>query len=298
MLSCKFHGMTQYGNGCKFTCVVFRAVICLWVRLPGLSQMSAFARLLPRPAARRSYSSFFSKPGGGRYFNSHKPAKPVVAAATTKDSPASNTPAAVDSPSSVSTASGSSPNSEAAPSPPSVASPHSSTLVPLAASAVRHPAGVPVHPVVAAKDLKLHQFFALHRPLLLLPTPPAIFHSPPPSAPLFHSPRQDDGWQAPHEGVDDAAAPLPIDSDAEAARQLTRALTMIRAGATVEWDNTLRRLGDDVDLAARDLHAAEWNQEWEDILADSTKRKRRKKMKKHKLRKRRKLTRASRIKLR
>jgi len=90
-------------------------------------------------------------------------------------------------------------------------------------------------------------------------------------------------------------------------------------GATISWDNTLRRLGMDVDLAARDLRAREWDQEWEDILADSTKqilaeqqilaesmhqiltdstkRKRRKKMKKHKLRKRRKLTRAERLKL-
>ncbi|KAF8211935.1 hypothetical protein K438DRAFT_1219724 [Mycena galopus ATCC 62051] len=71
------------------------------------------------------------------------------------------------------------------------------------------------------------------------------------------------------------------DPDAEAARQLTRALTMTRAGATVSWENTLRRLGLDVDSAAQDLRAEEWNQEWEDILADSVKRKRRKKMKKH-----------------
>jgi hypothetical protein len=74
----------------------------------------------------------------------------------------------------------------------------------------------------------------------------------------------------------------PVDADAEAARQLTRALTITRAGATVAWDSTLRRLGVDVDSAANDLRAKEWNQEWEDILADSTKRKRRKKMKKHK----------------
>jgi hypothetical protein len=38
----------------------------------------------------------------------------------------------------------------------------------------------------------------------------------------------------------------------------------------------------DVELAAEDLRVTEWDQEWEDILADSVKRKRRKKMKKHK----------------
>ncbi|KAJ7709683.1 hypothetical protein B0H17DRAFT_1155577 [Mycena rosella] len=270
--------------------------------------MSAFARFLhPIPAARRSYSSFFSKPGGGRYFNSHKPAKPVVAAAVTKDSPSAVPPAAADAPAAPSSpASGSSQTSAELPSPaasssssaPSVASPRSSTLVPLAASAVRHPHGLPTHPVVAPKDLQLLQFFALHRPLLLLPDPPAVFRSPPPATPLFQPPRPDAaaGAPAPDEAVDDAV--VPGDADAEAARQLTRALTMTRAGATVAWDNTLRRLGLDVDLAARDLQAAEWDQDWEDILADSVKRKRRKKMKKHKLRKRRKLTRASRIKLR
>ncbi|KAF8211997.1 hypothetical protein K438DRAFT_1928258 [Mycena galopus ATCC 62051] len=70
---------------------------------------------------------------------------------------------------------------------------------------------------------------------------------------------------------------MTVDPDAEAAHQLTRALTMTRAGRPCH-------------SAAQDLRAEEWNQEWEDILADSVKRKRRKKMKKHKLRKLRKLT--------
>ncbi|KAJ7097723.1 hypothetical protein B0H15DRAFT_822357 [Mycena belliarum] len=250
--------------------------------------MSAFARFLhPRPVARRSYSSFFSKPGNGRYFNSHKPAKPVVAV-TTKDSTASPSTADASAPSPA--ASGSSPNpatklaADDTPAASPVASPHSSTLVPLAASAVLHPPGIPAHPVIGAKDFQLHQFFALHRPLLLLPDPPSIFHSPPPSAPLFQTqtPRDEDEWETlPDETTDEAAVFLG-DADAEAARQLTRALTMLRAGATVSWESTLRRLGLDVDLAASDLRAKEWNQDWEDILADSVKRKRRKKMKKHK----------------
>jgi len=119
--------------------------------------------------------------------------------------------------------------------------------------------------------------------------------------PLFPAPQQKYEWHSllPDEvvGHPDDSTDGPVDADAEAARQLTRALTMARAGATVSWETTLRRLGVDVDSAANDLRATEWNQEWEDILADSVKRKRRKKMKKHKLRKRRKLTRASRLKL-
>jgi len=284
--------------------------------------MSAFTRFLhPIPAARRSYSSFFSKPGGGRYFTSHKPAKPVVAVNNTKEQPASP-PDAADTPPAQSNASGSVPNAlnpDDTASLPSVASPpRSATLVPLAAEAVRHPEGLPAHPILEPKALQLHQFFSMHRPLLLIADPSSILNSPHPAHPLFprlsyeaHS-RLPDSILATHEAI-------PVDSDAEAARQLTRALTITRAGATISWDNTLRRLGMDMDTAARELRAREWDQEWEDILADSTKqvlaeqqllaesmhriltdstkRKRRKKMKKHKLRKRRKLTRAERLKL-
>ncbi|KAJ7172256.1 hypothetical protein C8R46DRAFT_142108 [Mycena filopes] len=272
--------------------------------------MSAFARFLhPIPAARRSYSSFFSKPGGGRYFTSHKPAKPVVAVNNTKEQPASP-PDAADSPPAQSGPTGSAPNPlnpDDTPAMPSVASPpRLPTLVPLAA--VRHPEGLPTHPMLEPEVFQLHQFFSIHRPLLLLADPTSILRSPHPAQPLFPRQGYESHSRLPESpvGGSPAAMELPVDSDAEAARQLTRALTMTRAGATTSWENTLRRLGMDVDMAAADLRAVEWDQEWEDILAestgqdiraDSTKRKRRKKMKKHKLRKRRKLTRAERLKL-
>ncbi|KAJ7685398.1 hypothetical protein DFH06DRAFT_1074805 [Mycena polygramma] len=264
--------------------------------------MSAFTRFLrPIPAARRPYSSFFSKSGGGRYFNSHKPAKPVVVVNNTKETSGSPPDAADSPPVSSAANNATSPllSPDDAPSSPAVAPPpRSATLVPLAASDVRHPEGLPSHPILEPEEFQLHQFFSIHRPLLLLSDPPSILQSPPPSAPLF--PRQSYRWNSllPDElAGHQRDTKFPVDPDAEAARQLTRALTMTRAGATVSWENTLRRLGMDVDLAADDLRATEWNQEWEDILADSVKRKRRKKMKKHKLRKRRKLTRASRMKL-
>ncbi|KAJ7724488.1 hypothetical protein DFH07DRAFT_971247 [Mycena maculata] len=269
--------------------------------------MSAFTRqflhLHTIPAARRSYSSFFSKPGGGRYFNSHKPAaKPVVAANSTKEPAVPSQDA--DPASAPASGSGPGPATQLLnpdDSPTSVASPpRSSTLVPLAASAVRHPEGSPSHPVISPKDFQLHQFFSIHRPLLLLSNPPSIFSTPPPSAPLFYTPPQNYEWHSllPDEvvGHSDDSADSPVD-DADTARQLTRGLTMARVEATVSWESTLRRLGVDVESAANDLRATEWNQEWEDILADSVKRKRRKKMKKHKLRKLRKSTRASRLKL-
>jgi hypothetical protein len=75
-----------------------------------------------------------------------------------------------------------------------------------------------------------------------------------------------------------------VDADAAAARQLTRALTINHAGATVAWENTLRRLGLDVNKDAERVNLQQqWNKEWQEVMLDSTKRKRRKKMKKHKL---------------
>ncbi|KAJ7063458.1 hypothetical protein C8F01DRAFT_78325 [Mycena amicta] len=226
--------------------------------------MSAFAgrlRQLHSLPARRPYSSFFSKAGGGgRYFNAHKSAKPG------KDATSETTEA-----------------SSAASSKP-VSNGTTQLLTPN-----------PAHPIVELNDLHLHRFFSLHRPLLLLHDPASILNSPHPSIPLLaHEQYTSDSLAAEQSLVDQLRLPDP---DAEAARQLTRALTITRAGAAVSWESALQRLGLDVGSEALGVQAAEWNDEWEDILADSTKRKRRKKMKKHKLRKRRKLTRAERLKL-
>nr|GAT53334.1 predicted protein [Mycena chlorophos] len=200
-------------------------------------------------AARRPYSSFFSKPGGGRYFNGpHKQATKPVASKDAAATPTEGAPEAPNAPSL------------------SLFSPDESRL--------RHNT---THPLVELKDLQLHRFFSLHRPLLLLHNPATIFASPPDSAPLE--------GQRHHAGVEEEGAEhalrQPPDSDADVARQLARAITMSRAGAVVSWESTLQHLG-------ISTHS---------ISADSTKRKRRKKMKKHKLRKRRKLTRAQRLKL-
>jgi len=95
-------------------------------------------------------------------------------------------------------------------------------------------------------------------------------------------------------------APLDpfIDADAEAARQLTRALTMSKAGSTLAWENTLKHLGLDVSKEADRVNLQQqFDREWEEVLLDSTRRKRRKKMKKHKLKKRRRLTRSERLRL-
>lgn len=74
------------------------------------------------------------------------------------------------------------------------------------------------------------------------------------------------------------------DADADAARQLTRALTLSQAGSAVAWENTLKRLGLDVNAQPDRIGSQrEIRKVWRDIVMDSVKRKRRKKMKKHKL---------------
>lgn len=58
---------------------------------------------------------------------------------------------------------------------------------------------------------------------------------------------------------------------------------MSKASATVSWEDTLKSLGLDVSKEAdRITLKQQFEQDWEDVLMDSTKRKRRKKMKKHK----------------
>jgi len=143
---------------------------------------------------------------------------------------------------------------------------------------------------ITPKDLQTHQFFSLHRPLLLISQPTSIFRPVPPNHSIFDALLV--GPQNP------PALEPSIDADAEAARQLTRALTMNKAGATVSWENTLKLLGLDVAQGVDRVNLQQqFDKEWRDVMMDSTKRKRRKKMKKHKLRKRRKATRSERMKL-
>lgn len=80
------------------------------------------------------------------------------------------------------------------------------------------------------------------------------------------------------------------EEDADAARQLSRALVVNRVAPSISWEDTLQRLGLNVRVGRAEevsLAEAEFN-----VYMDSVKRKRRKKMKKHKLKKRRRLNRA------
>jgi hypothetical protein len=158
------------------------------------------------------------------------------------------------------------------------------------------------HPVMSPEDYKLHQFFSLHRPLLLHAQPTsAIFDSPSQPFDMFVPPLSQNKAPPPPahlRTLDDPPEASP-EADADAARQLARALVMNRVGGTISWENTLGRLGlDGHTEEGRAELAQKWVREWETVYADSVKRKRKKKMKKHKLKKRRRAQRSQKLRLR
>jgi len=253
--------------------------------------MSALGRIFYRlPASQRLYSSF----GSGRFFNSSK--TPVVAAksksdrsdSTPKDSPAaaktqqkvgSAPDAAPQEPASESTK-----NSTVSPSPSSSSPPaHLSTQRSYMSS----------HPTVSSRDFKIHHFFSLHRPLLLISHPLSIFESPPADTPLFRSLASlSDRVDTPDtekllQLTDWSTEKMPkglsvfLNQHVETMMQLQRSIIVARAGATVDWKKTLKVLGiDKSEEPKRDSVREQCDRE--EVLMDSTKRKRRKKMKKHK----------------
>ncbi|KAH7889561.1 hypothetical protein F5I97DRAFT_1934445 [Phlebopus sp. FC_14] len=275
--------------------------------------MSLFSRLArPTPCVGRAYSSFFSsKPGGGRYFNPAKSPKQVVQTGRGKAENKSNVVASPTDPSASIPANGKvktgPPEDRSSPTPspsitpkPTDSSPHPSQAVsgtessPFTSHTSFDPSQIPSHPSVSSKDYKLHQFFSLHRPLLLLSQPSSIiFDSVDPFTPLFPvSKHQDDGQShaVPFGTIDDPPESSP-EADADAARQLAHTLVMNRVASAMDWQNTLSRLGLSADGTEGDMALAkESAQKWVGIHADSTKRKRRKKMKKHKLKKRRRVS--------
>lgn len=227
-------------------------------QLTSHSFMAVLSQLLrPLPAARRAYS-VFSKPGGGRYFNSAKP--PKVSPSTGKGK--------VD----VSNPSGDAVSAKD----PSTSQPHGPQVVAEGLTSPIRPAAVtPVHPAFNPQDLKLHQFFSLHRPLLLASQPASIIFDSPPQ-PFSISSKS---APAPPDVLAEPPEPTAED-DADTARQLARAMVVHRIGASTSWEHTLQRLGVDVTKGREEeikLAEAEFQ-----VYLDSTKRKRRKKMRTHK----------------
>lgn len=255
--------------------------------------MSLFSRLA-RPAhpVGRAYSSFFSsKPGGGRYIAP----KPVLQHGRAKvDNTAVTGPpaesGAINPPPNATNVVKAATADEKPSSKPAETHPQSSPVLSLSSSvpppfSYSSSTSSPVHPTISSKEYKLHHFFSLHRPLLLLNQPTsAIFEAADPSTPLFTSSEDQVTNDSPPSfvTVDNPPESSP-DADADAARQLAHALVMNRFGGAIAWQRTLSRLGLSVKSSENDMTLAkESAQEWVSIHADSTRRKKRKKMKKHK----------------
>ncbi|KIY65283.1 hypothetical protein CYLTODRAFT_424475 [Cylindrobasidium torrendii FP15055 ss-10] len=230
--------------------------------------MSSFARLLqPLPAARRGYSSFFSsKPGGGRFFNSSRPGKPIAVASNTQNTAVEKKDVA---------------EMKVKPEEKPTELVHPAFL-PLA----------PSHPVVDSNTFKLHQFFSGHRPLLLLNDPNAILENAPAHlAHLFNAKPVETPKKPEWPRTTMSESMEGLEADVDTARQVHRALILSRVGSAASWNSTLHRLGlrqpENLGMKAR-LH-----KEYRQIIMDSVKRKRRQKMKKHKRKKRARAGRAS-----
>lgn len=229
-----------------------------------MSVLSHFIR--PIPIARRTYS-VFSKAGGGggRYFNSTKPPKVVPPSTKSKvDGSAPSSP--------TETTSGGTLMDDAN---PLQAKDSASELQ----SKTHHLPPPPqlFHPLIKPHELQLHQFFSLHRPLLTISQPTTmLFDNPPiPFSPTFLS----QGRSASYADFDDPPESSP-ESDADASRQLARAVVVNRVAPAMAWEDTMKRLGLDVaEGRAEEVSAAKAEF---DVYMDSTKRKRKRKMKKHK----------------
>ena len=230
--------------------------------------MSVLAHLLRQAAGARRAYSVFSKPGGGNYFNSSKSPK-VATPSSSKAKVDSSSSANADTTSSArednsSMTTGSSPGGEAMHTPSSLTFTTTSPFP-------------PVHPRINSQDLKLHEFFSLHRPLLTISQPPSLLFESHSSLFPVANPSPEAANFGSVEGESMEASP---EADADAARQLARAMVVNRVGASIAWEDTLKRLGLDVTSGrAEEVSLAEAEFE---MYMDSTKRKRRKKMKKHK----------------
>ncbi|KAF4578916.1 glycosylphosphatidylinositol anchor biosynthesis [Pleurotus pulmonarius] len=261
-------------------------------------RMSSLPRILRYlPGGHRNYSFFSSKSGGGRYFNSAKPPKPSVVAPSANNAQpdSSSNSKASDGATEVREDSA----SQASSSTVAVQQPDPPQAVLSFHETVHHK--LAHHPAVNPKEFKLHQFFALHRPLLHLSDPSMLLQAAPARGPLYASKAGDTDPLPPpppvgkYGAVFEDNSVFSAEADAETARQLMRALTINRAGSTAAWEETMKGLGLTVEMDSQTLEQME--RDWNDVMMDSTKRKRRKKMKKHKLKKRRRATRASRIKI-
>lgn len=231
-----------------------------------------------QPPSRRAYS-LFSKPPGGRFFNSSKPPKVVPPAsaksATRVETGTASGDAQQPQQQQQQQRQGSAPLPDDPSATPSGSSSQLSTPPQPVPSLSSGPTALASHPLLSAPDLRLHQFFSQHRPLVLSQPPTALFNTPPtldldPAPPRTHTATATGSHAT---TLEDPPETTP-EADADTARLLARTQAMNAVSSAVSWEATLRRLGlNPIEDAALEGPSVE---------LDSTKRKRRAKMKKHK----------------
>jgi len=249
-------------------------------------------RYATAPSTRRAYSFFSSKPGGGgRYFNSARPSNSKVIAPTKPKTKTESSDAA-DTVNSSSGVEEGSHGQESYAGATTSSSPAWKPVMPTEQQPFDH---IPVTP----HDLNLHNFFSLHRPLLLISQPTSTLFE---TSSSFNIKSASDLASDPPPPVPEAgmgtfeeAPEASPEADVDAARLLSTALFLNRLNSAVSWESTLKKLGLDVNEGREAEQGALMNVY--DANMDSTKRKRRRKMKKHKLKKRRRLQRSERIKI-
>lgn len=271
-----------------------------------LAQLRVSAALRA-PARIRAYSYFSQRPG--RFFSASKPAaegdasssrrRKIVRIGSSSEPSPDSTPVETSSTES-SLAAGveqnetsSSPSSSSAPGTQQQQQSQSNSQ-PSRVSSIP-PTAPLLHPQPQLPSLHLHEFFAQHRPLLLLDQPiPSLFTSssselssnfPNPSSSTTASAYEN----LPQSILEDAAVaraigldlaghehPSEAETDADVARMLARALVVQRIQANRDWGSILTQLG--LGTGTHDEQAVR------DVVVnlDSVKRKRRRKMNKHK----------------
>lgn len=234
----------------------------------------SFPRLArPVLTSQRLCSSFFSsKPGGGRYLNAAKAPKSVVISNKADKATPTTAPSQPEEASSIAKGKSSSTSENQTASDSPAPSPIRTS------SFARSKPRVVSHPVINEKECRLHQFFALHRPMVLMTSRQAL-QQPPPGSLHDHVNPQQTFVVPPQIAETESSA----EADADTARQIMRALTMSIVGSVKDWENTLRRLGLDMNMEPERISSRmQMSKEWREVVMDSTKRKRRRKMKKHK----------------
>lgn len=259
------------------------------LRVPASAQTHAFG------SSSRAYSYFSQRPG--RFFTpARRPGTPadgskiVGAAGNGSVAALSSGIGAESGASSVSSLEASASSSGAAQTSSSSSSSSVNSTVQKDATSGLPPTAPLLHPQLPLPSLHLHDFFAQHRPLLMLDQPLSqLFQSTPTSSPfpptlsgsaasIISSTEStaDNAALARAMGFD-ISGQSDAEADADVARVLARAMVVQRIQASREWGSVMTQLG----LSGSPNHDEQAVMDAV-VSLDSVKRKRRKKMNKHK----------------